>query len=426
MARIGAGAAAAGREPRRADRLRARRRRGRRRPQRRSRRAPLVRRRRPLGLVPRPRLRRARRPRASRRSSRQICRTKDLRLAWWSGHLVPDEIVDAFTWAGTPDDVAGRIAAAIEHRRRQRHGRVPPLGRAALRRSCSRVLRGSVVPRVRTPLPTARHALDRRGGALIDEARRKGRRRHRGGVRHRPRRSRVRFAAEGRELMLARPRRAPDSPRPRRARPMPWRRRALDVTDRRRRSTGSWTDGRAVRPARRPEPQRRRRSARDARRPRSTTSCGCRCWRRTRLAPSTSTGRRCARCSRAMAARSSTPSPTSAGWSSRASRAYCASKGAALQLTRALAAEAAPRVRVNALCPTMIDTPMGRRSLASRPDPEEYLAGDREPRSPMKRIGRRRGRHRRGRVPRVGGVGVHHRHRPAYRRWTDRRLTEEP
>jgi NAD(P)-dependent dehydrogenase (short-subunit alcohol dehydrogenase family) len=54
--------------------------------------------------------------------------------------------------------------------------------------------------------------------------------------------------------------------------------------------------------------------------------------------------------------------------------AYCASKGGVLQLTRALAAEAAPRVRVNAVCPTMVDTPMGRRSLSSRPDPEAYLA----------------------------------------------------
>jgi NAD(P)-dependent dehydrogenase (short-subunit alcohol dehydrogenase family) len=65
--------------------------------------------------------------------------------------------------------------------------------------------------------------------------------------------------------------------------------------------------------------------------------------------------------------------------------AYCASKGAVLQLTRVLACEAAPRVRVNAICPTMVDTPMGRRSLASRPDPEAYLAeiaGE----IPMKRI----------------------------------------
>jgi 2,3-dihydro-2,3-dihydroxybenzoate dehydrogenase len=67
--------------------------------------------------------------------------------------------------------------------------------------------------------------------------------------------------------------------------------------------------------------------------------------------------------------------------------AYCASKGAALQLTRVLAAEGAPRVRVNAICPTMVDTPMGRRSVASRPDPEGYLKQiARE--IPMKRIAR--------------------------------------
>lgn len=67
--------------------------------------------------------------------------------------------------------------------------------------------------------------------------------------------------------------------------------------------------------------------------------------------------------------------------------AYCASKGASLQLTRVLAAEAAPKVRVNAICPTMVDTPMGRRSVASRSDPDEYLAQiARE--IPMKRIAR--------------------------------------
>jgi 3-oxoacyl-[acyl-carrier protein] reductase len=65
--------------------------------------------------------------------------------------------------------------------------------------------------------------------------------------------------------------------------------------------------------------------------------------------------------------------------------AYCASKGAALQTTRALAAEYAPRVRVNALCPTMVDTPMGRRSLASRSDPEAYLA-EISRQIPMRRI----------------------------------------
>jgi 5,10-methylenetetrahydromethanopterin reductase len=40
-----------------------------------------------------------------------VCRTKDLRLAWSSARLVPDEVVDALTWAGTPDDVAEHIAA---------------------------------------------------------------------------------------------------------------------------------------------------------------------------------------------------------------------------------------------------------------------------------------------------------------------------
>jgi NAD(P)-dependent dehydrogenase (short-subunit alcohol dehydrogenase family) len=67
--------------------------------------------------------------------------------------------------------------------------------------------------------------------------------------------------------------------------------------------------------------------------------------------------------------------------------AYCASKGAALQLTRVLAAEGAPRVRVNAICPTMVDTPMGRRSLASRPAPEAYLEQIASE-IPMKRIAR--------------------------------------
>jgi NAD(P)-dependent dehydrogenase (short-subunit alcohol dehydrogenase family) len=65
--------------------------------------------------------------------------------------------------------------------------------------------------------------------------------------------------------------------------------------------------------------------------------------------------------------------------------AYCASKGGVLQLTRALAAEAAPRARVNAVCPTMVDTPMGRRSVASRSDPETYLAQIASE-IPMKRI----------------------------------------
>ena len=44
----------------------------------------------------------------------EVCQTKDLSLAWRSGHLVPDELVDAFAWAGTASEVADRVAAAIE------------------------------------------------------------------------------------------------------------------------------------------------------------------------------------------------------------------------------------------------------------------------------------------------------------------------
>jgi 5,10-methylenetetrahydromethanopterin reductase len=44
----------------------------------------------------------------------EICRTRDLKLAWGSGGLVPDEFVDAFTWAGSADEVASRVAEALD------------------------------------------------------------------------------------------------------------------------------------------------------------------------------------------------------------------------------------------------------------------------------------------------------------------------
>lgn len=67
--------------------------------------------------------------------------------------------------------------------------------------------------------------------------------------------------------------------------------------------------------------------------------------------------------------------------------AYCASKGAVVNLTRAMALELAPRVRVNCVCPGTIDTDMTRAGFALDcgsvvTDPQK-AAGY----YPMKRIG---------------------------------------
>jgi NAD(P)-dependent dehydrogenase (short-subunit alcohol dehydrogenase family) len=67
---------------------------------------------------------------------------------------------------------------------------------------------------------------------------------------------------------------------------------------------------------------------------------------------------------------------------------YAASKGAVVEMTRALAVELAQRgVRVNCVCPGTVDTPVLRRGMAMSPDPQAFLdmliAGH-----PMGRIGR--------------------------------------
>lgn len=67
--------------------------------------------------------------------------------------------------------------------------------------------------------------------------------------------------------------------------------------------------------------------------------------------------------------------------------AYTASKGAVLQLTRALALEVAGRqVRVNCVCPGIIDTPLNDQFLDRAPD-REALLREYEELSPMHRTG---------------------------------------
>jgi NAD(P)-dependent dehydrogenase (short-subunit alcohol dehydrogenase family) len=67
--------------------------------------------------------------------------------------------------------------------------------------------------------------------------------------------------------------------------------------------------------------------------------------------------------------------------------AYCSSKGAVLQLTRVLAAENGPfGIRVNAICPTMVDTPMAQRTLETHPNPQKWLE-EIKTGVPLRRIG---------------------------------------
>jgi NAD(P)-dependent dehydrogenase (short-subunit alcohol dehydrogenase family) len=65
--------------------------------------------------------------------------------------------------------------------------------------------------------------------------------------------------------------------------------------------------------------------------------------------------------------------------------AYCASKGGILTLTKALAAELAPTVRVNAVCPGTVETPMLDRDFNSLPDPD-WARGATKRRIPLRRF----------------------------------------
>ena len=66
--------------------------------------------------------------------------------------------------------------------------------------------------------------------------------------------------------------------------------------------------------------------------------------------------------------------------------AYCASKGAVVNLTRSMAMELAPDVRVNALCPGVIETDMTRVGFAVNGDQDEGIRRQHSA-YPLKRIG---------------------------------------
>lgn len=67
--------------------------------------------------------------------------------------------------------------------------------------------------------------------------------------------------------------------------------------------------------------------------------------------------------------------------------AYATSKGGLVQMTKALALDhAAENIRVNCICPALVDTPMGRESLARFGDPTAELAR-RSAQIPLGRMG---------------------------------------
>lgn len=63
-----------------------------------------------------------------------------------------------------------------------------------------------------------------------------------------------------------------------------------------------------------------------------------------------------------------------ANWGVPLQTVYCASKGAVVSLTRAAALEYSPSVRVNALCPGGVRTPIVQKVFGGEPSPELYMA----------------------------------------------------
>jgi NAD(P)-dependent dehydrogenase (short-subunit alcohol dehydrogenase family) len=67
--------------------------------------------------------------------------------------------------------------------------------------------------------------------------------------------------------------------------------------------------------------------------------------------------------------------------------AYCASKGALVALVRQVAIDYGPRIRINALCPGPVDTPLIWESAVAFPDPAKAVE-DVGKRTLLKRLGR--------------------------------------
>ena len=65
---------------------------------------------------------------------------------------------------------------------------------------------------------------------------------------------------------------------------------------------------------------------------------------------------------------------------------YCASKGGVVNMTRAMALELAPQVRVNCVCPGYVDTDMVRRDWIDKADDPESLEKMLRNYAPMKRM----------------------------------------
>lgn len=70
--------------------------------------------------------------------------------------------------------------------------------------------------------------------------------------------------------------------------------------------------------------------------------------------------------------------------------AYCASKAGVVNLTRALAIELAPEVRINCVCPGYVDTDMVRRDVIDQDDDPEAMEQVLKDYAPLKRIAKPR------------------------------------